>query len=432
MDTRFLLAVSIVGPLVCLALVAALTVYRAFRAGGRREDAFDEHDAVATSRLTAPVSIIVPASDADVPVIRASVEALLRLSYPTFEVIVVTESSGMIGEALADWRLEPREFFYRRTIEGGAIRRILRSQEDSRLMIVEKEPGTRGDLLNTGVNLARFRFVAVVPADVTFDEGALLRAMTPALRDAVSVVAVSSHIERLEAGTAVSAVSHFQHLQSLRAIMMTRLFWSGQQRALGSGDSVFIWRRDALVRANGFSQTAGCPELDMMFRLQCVGGGHEPRAVRNPVPFGQAPARGATNAARHAIRQRWFALGSTVRWAISATWAMPACFGLYVATEVVTPWACAWTVGAAVAGAAAGWFGWNIVGLTTAALALGTAATSAAGLLIRGAHPHAPDSAQLRRLLVAAPAELAWLGVANLLAVAGAMSPRVHTGPTRQ
>ena len=98
---------------------------------------------------------------------------------------------------LADeWQLESREFFYRRTLDTAPVKRIFRSLRDTRLMIVEKEPDHRSDALNCGVNLARYRFVAVVPPGVTFDREALLRTMAPALRDPVSIVGVGSHVER--------------------------------------------------------------------------------------------------------------------------------------------------------------------------------------------------------------------------------------------
>lgn len=430
METPLLVALSIVVALAYLAAGAVATVVGALRAGGRRDDALDGHEAVAASRLTVPVSIIVPAAAADAAVIQRTVESLLRLAYPAFEVIVVAEASSGVSGELAEWRLEPREFFYRQTVEAGTVQRILRSQEDNRLMVVEKDAGPRSDALNTGVNLARFRFVAVVPADVTFDDGALLRAMSPALRDPAAVVAVSSHVERVEPRVASTAESRCQRLQSLRALMMTRLFWAQRSHALAPEDAVFIWRRDALVQANGFSRWAASPDADMTFRLQCTGSADERRAVRNQVPFGQAPTLPAPVAAvRTSVRQR-SALQMLLTWAPSATRALRGGFGLFLRSEVLTPLAQGWIVAASIGGVAAGWFAWPTAVLSITTLAFGLGAVSAAALLIRGAHPGAPGSAELRRLLVAAPAELIWRGPRHALARVGGLSPRASGRPS--
>ena len=62
-------------------------------------------------------------------------------------------------------------------------------------MLVEKTPAGRADALNCGMNLARFRYTAVVDAGVVFEPDALLRAMSAPLQDPAHVVAAASHVE---------------------------------------------------------------------------------------------------------------------------------------------------------------------------------------------------------------------------------------------
>jgi len=50
--------------------------------------------------------------------------------------------------------------------------------------------------------------------------------------------------------------------------MFTRLFWGRLRKGLGPEGGVVIWRRDAVLQANGFSKAAADADLDMMFRLQ--------------------------------------------------------------------------------------------------------------------------------------------------------------------
>ena len=51
---------SIVLALAYVAAVATFAIVAALRVGGRREDQGDDHEALASSRFTIPVSIIVP------------------------------------------------------------------------------------------------------------------------------------------------------------------------------------------------------------------------------------------------------------------------------------------------------------------------------------------------------------------------------------
>lgn len=424
-SVQLLVGASVAIAMGYLALVAGTTILAALRAGGRREESPVSHEALAASRLTVPVSIIVPAGHELSPRLTATIESLLRLTYSEFEVIVVVDSPADSMETFAQaWDLEAREFFYRQTLETAGVRRILRSQREARLMVVEKAPARRFDALNCGVNLARYRFVAVVPPDVRFDDAALLRAMLPALSDPGSVVGVSSPIERVPEGAVPTTDARFQRLQSLRSLMAGKLFWADRPRAIGPDDAVFVWRRDAVLQASGFSRLAASPDVDMMFRLQCADGRDERRVVRNASPFGHAAVlTAAASHVRISARQR-SAVQMAITWGASASSAFGSAFLLYLRSEAFTPCAQAWVVAASLAGALAGWWSWAVPVLMVLLLAFGTAAVSAAAVLVRGAHRGAPEGPELRALLLLAPLEAplrgpgrAWARLAGLFGV---------------
>ncbi len=402
-----MLTASVVIALAYLACVSVTSVVAALRAGGRREEASDSYEALAASPLTMPVSIVVPMGMSE----RASqtLQGLFDLAYPEFEVIAVVEPAGEGLDALiAEWQLESREFFYRRTLETAPVRRIFRSLRDPRLMVVEKDVDHRSDALNCGVNLARYRFVAVVPPNVTFDRESLLRAMAPALRDPVSIVGLGSHIERIPAGrNAADRSARFQRLQSLRSLMFTRLFWGHLRRGLGPEDGVVIWRRDAVIQANGFARNVGDPDLDMMFRLQHSVGGEDRRFVRNEDAFGQTGTRSPNEVRAAAQRRQSAALEMSTSWGPGAAQSVGLrTFAYFLESELVTPVAQLWVVLATCGGAAAGWFTWTSALLALLLLSFGTAAVSAAALLLRGAHPGSPERDELQALLLLAPLEV--------------------------
>lgn len=404
---QMVVTASVILSLAYLLVVSVMTVVAALRAGGRREDAPESNDALAASRLTMPVSIIVPAGAS--PQLSRTVRELLALAYPEFEVIVIVDAPAAGLDALAaEWGLESREFFYRRTIDTLPVRRIFRSQRDSRLLVVEKEPDHRGDALNCGVNLARFRFVAVVPLNVTFDSAALLRAMAPALRDPVSIVGVGSPVERMpDDRRSADREARFQRLRSIRSLMFTRLFWGHLRRGLGPEDGVAIWRRDAVLQANGFSKTVSDPDLDMMFRLQRGVSGEDRRFVRNEDAFGQTGTLSAHDARAAARARQRAALQMTASWGLIATQSVGLkTFAYFVESELITPVAQLWVVLSLLVGAAAGWFSWTAALFAVLLLSFGTAVVSAAALLVRGAHPDSPDRAELKALLLLAPLEV--------------------------
>src|SRR5207302_1213076 len=112
-----LLASSIVVAVAYLSIVATLAITAALRAGGRREESAEAHEALSVSRFTIPVSIIVAVSKGATSIGRA-VSELLALNYPEFEVIVVWDGApqALLDDLGREWQLEAREFFYRKTI----------------------------------------------------------------------------------------------------------------------------------------------------------------------------------------------------------------------------------------------------------------------------------------------------------------------------
>ncbi len=430
-SVQMIVTASVLLSLGYLATVTVMSVVAALRTGGRREDVPDSYEALSASRLTMPVSVVVPVGSS--LRVAETVRDLLGLAYPEFEVIVVVDEPAHTAALLDEWQLETREFFYRRTLDTAPVRRIFRSLRDARLMVVEKDIDHRSDALNCGVNLARYRFVAVVPPNVTFDREALLRAMAPALRDPVSIVGVGSHLERVPADRkAADRGARFQRLQSIRSLMFTRLFWGHLRRGLGPEDGVVIWRRDAVLQANGFARNVDDPDLDMMFRLQHGVGGEDRRFVRNEDAFGQTGTRSPKEVRAAAQRRQHAVLEMSTSWGPGATQSVGLrTFAYFLESELVTPVAQLWVVLATVGGAAAGWFTWTSALLAVLLLSFGTAVVSAAALLLRGAHPGAPERDELQALLFLAPLEVlvhrplqAWARLAGIFSPGAALRGR--------
>jgi hypothetical protein len=432
-----LLTSSIVVSLAALGLLAVASAAFAVRRGGRRREVSGDHDALAASRFTIPVSVVVPldgVSEAAGPLaagqmLASTVAALLDQNYPEFEVIVVAgEREGpALESARATWDLAPHEFFYRHSLASGDVRRIYRSGREARLIVVEKSGSGRADALNCGINLARFRYVAIVDPGVAFGRDALLAAMSAPLGRPAEVAAAVSHVE--VRGRASGGLRRFgdasQRLASMRSLLESAAASWLVGRGLAARPAVSVWRRDALVQMNGFSRQAADPELDMMVRLQTgsagwaarVSGaaptgdaldgepaGAPPVVVQTPEIVGwRAPASAAALVQRAAGRRR-AALEALGAWRRTAGPLRPALVGT-AALWIAVPLLQTWVVVGTAAGAAAGWYAWGDVLLAIAALAFGRALVTSAALLLRGSAADAPGGAALAGLLLLSPFE---------------------------
>src|SRR6476469_4522391 len=189
--------------IVCLAYV--VTVYGAYgsmiaysmieeRLRRRRRD-FESLDRIRASSLTIPVSVIAPVYN-EAPIVAQSTRSFVEIDYPEYEVIVVND--GSTDETLEvlqrEFELEPIEHFYRRRYESGPIRGLYRSRTHPNLIVIDKVHGGKADSLNSGLNLARYRYVCGVDGDTTLSPSSLLNGMRLALADPQRIVGVTGHI----------------------------------------------------------------------------------------------------------------------------------------------------------------------------------------------------------------------------------------------
>lgn len=132
------------------------------------------------SGITRPVSIIVPAYNEGVTIV-SSVQSLLTLEYPEFEVIVVNDgSSDDTLEQLKDhFQLYEIQNVVRLQLETETIRKIYRSSVNKQIIVVDKENGGKADALNAGINISNYPYVCSLDADSLLERDALMKAMKP-------------------------------------------------------------------------------------------------------------------------------------------------------------------------------------------------------------------------------------------------------------
>jgi cellulose synthase/poly-beta-1,6-N-acetylglucosamine synthase-like glycosyltransferase len=403
-----LLAYALGGPIALVRLLVAAIRRRRRRYRGVPDDL------LASSRFTIPVSVVLPAGGE--PVIPA-IEELLQLNYAELEVIVVNEGGADVLDALRErFALRAWEVFYRRTLATSPVRAIFRSGTDARLLVADCPGATRGDALNCGVNLARFRYVCCADARASYARDALLEAMRAAVEDPAHVVAVTTSLGALAADEARLSLPERGTLAALQRLSGLRtLLGKETRRRLGVSDDVHpgftVWRRDVVIEAGGFPVDVPAEQLEMIFRV------HR-RLLRERVPYsilqlqtpvGTRRTQPSLTALVSERQQRHQAIVRVV-WRYRGMLLNPRYgrIGLldlpqYLFSALVVPWlelACLLALPfAAIAGAVT----WGQLALIVGAIGFGN------GVLLETAMLRAPwpaDEQAQRRLIVLAPFEV--------------------------
>ena len=246
-----------------------------------REERVEAYPLLASSRLTIPVSVVLPAFN-EASVIVSSVRSALAFDYFEHEVIVVNDGSSddTLAVLTAEFELYPHQVFYRRALPTEEVRGIYRSAREPRMVLVDKVNGGKADALNVGVNLSRYRYVCCLDGDTIYERDALLNGMRLAVTDPARVVGITSlfavglHPERQGSvrddarRMDRSLLINFQHIEYLRSFLNNRAAWSRLDYMLCTSGGFMIWRRDLLVEVGGFARNFTCEDIEMTFRVQ--------------------------------------------------------------------------------------------------------------------------------------------------------------------
>jgi cellulose synthase/poly-beta-1,6-N-acetylglucosamine synthase-like glycosyltransferase len=259
-----------------LVLIAGVELVRYFR---RRP--FAGYDDVFTNPLTPAASVILPAHN-EGPLIVASVEAMLGLRYPHFEVVVVDDGStddtfGRLEEAfdLVPLPLVVPELV---PVEGEVLGTWV--PRDGRPLVVVRKTsaGNKGDATNAGINASQHPLVCVTDADAVLDTEALLRVAKPFVDDPQRVVATGGTVRAangsvmhrgriVESRMPRSWLARIQVVEYLRSFLLGRTGWSRLNGLLIISGAFGLFRRDVLVELGGFRAGAIGEDADLVTRM---------------------------------------------------------------------------------------------------------------------------------------------------------------------
>jgi cellulose synthase/poly-beta-1,6-N-acetylglucosamine synthase-like glycosyltransferase len=232
-----------------------------------------------TSDVLPPVAILVPAHNENVSIV-ASVTALLKLRYRTYEVIVVNDGStdqtlDLLRDAFDLYEVPPAMPI---VIKTARVRGYYRSRRSARLLVIDKDNGGKADALNAAINAARWPYVIAVDADTLIEPDALLRMMRPFMlggRVAAAGGTVRVANECLVEDCRVTEprvprrfLAGVQVVEYLRAFLFGRLGWNRLGGSVIISGAFGMFSRRHLLEIKGYQTTSVVEDLDLVIRLR--------------------------------------------------------------------------------------------------------------------------------------------------------------------
>ena len=226
-----------------------------------------------------PISVLAPAHNEE-PTIIESVNSLLALHYPEFEVIVVNDGSGdgTLQRLIDHYRLEPVERHHDLVVQHKPILALYGSPRLPRLLVIDKENGGKSDALNAAINLARAPLVCSIDADSILEPDALLRASIPFIEEPDKTIAVGGTVRiangsRIEAGRVLEVklprnfLALVQIIEYLRAFLMARLALSHMGLLTVISGAFGVFRRRLVLDVGGYSHGTVGEDMELVIKL---------------------------------------------------------------------------------------------------------------------------------------------------------------------
>jgi cellulose synthase/poly-beta-1,6-N-acetylglucosamine synthase-like glycosyltransferase len=225
------------------------------------------------------IAVLAPAFNEEVTIVE-SVNSLLALHYPDFEVIVVNDGSkdNTLDTVVRHFGLSKVERFHDVAVKHNPIRGLYASPRLPRLLVVDKENGGKSDALNAGINVARAQLFCSIDADSLLEPDALLRAVRPFVEEPRKTVAVGGTIRiangsRIEAGQVLDIrlprnfLALIQIVEYLRAFLMARLALSAMQALTVISGAFGIFQRQAAIEVGGYSHGTVGEDMELVIKL---------------------------------------------------------------------------------------------------------------------------------------------------------------------
>ena len=219
-----------------------------------------------------PVSFLLPAYNEENGIIE-SIESLMNLHYPQFEIIIVNDGStdGTFRRVKNQFDFKPIESQKSGPLGTAEVKGVYeipahylsQHKNIARILLIDKQNGGKADALNAGINLAQHPYVCSMDADSLMDRNALLIGMRPFLDHPDTVVAVGGQVgiangatvkngKVLSVGLPKKIIEIFQVIEYAKSFNVGRTALASLNSLIVLSGVFSIFRRDLILKIGGY------------------------------------------------------------------------------------------------------------------------------------------------------------------------------------
>jgi cellulose synthase/poly-beta-1,6-N-acetylglucosamine synthase-like glycosyltransferase len=239
-------------------------------------------------RFAPRITLLVPAYNEEVTIVE-SIRSLLRLRYPSFEIVICNDGSKdkTVEVLLRAFRFVRTELEYNDLLHCAKIRAFYEVREGlppglTRLVLIDKENGGKADGLNAAINVAQGDYVTSMDADSLLTPDALLLAARPIIEEPEEIVAVGTQVglsngSLVEDGRVVEMrlpkrwIARFQIVEYMRSFTQGRVAFAAFRSLLILSGVFALMRRDLVIEVGGFLTKGMRSKIGLEY---CGGGAH--------------------------------------------------------------------------------------------------------------------------------------------------------------
>lgn len=231
-----------------------------------------------SSDLYKPVSILAPAYNEEANIV-ASVEALMQIQFPEFEVVVINDGSTdrTLELLIENFDLKKIPPPLQLPIDHEPIKQVYRSERFNELIVVDKVNGRKADALNAGINVASKELICAIDADSILEPDVLLKLLR-AFVENENVVAVGGIVRVANGCTIENSVikkidipknylSRIQSVEYLRAFLFGRVGWDYLNSLLIISGAFGVFDRNAVLTVGGYLHDTVGEDMELVVRL---------------------------------------------------------------------------------------------------------------------------------------------------------------------
>lgn len=215
------------------------------------------------------ISIIAPAYNEEAGIIE-SINSLLTLRYPDYDLIVINDGStdNTLNKVINHYNLEKVELLIDENLPTQPVRGVYKNKSFPKFVVVDKANGGKADSLNVGINISKNEYVCGIDSDSLLESDSLLKVIAPLLDSEVETVASGGNIYPINGCTVSKGMlvelnipknhlPRFQTIEYLRAFMVGRIGWTYLNCLLIISGAFGLFNRRRLIEIGGYLTRKG-------------------------------------------------------------------------------------------------------------------------------------------------------------------------------